>query len=363
MVIMAQANGTRFARRSMARLCALAGVAAIWLATLPGMAHAAPVFVAGNGQALAAAQAPAPEAGGRLYNGGWRVKLKDAAVISGERVRLGEIATPLGEVPAETWNRLAQAELWPAPPAGRPMNMTRPKIQQAMAHYARELSSLCVYPSSMVLQSGGAVLTGDDLRSLVVKTLTPHVRNLGDAQLQDFRLPSYLFLQRADQYVELEGPFSLSPGRISLRFAVKEPGGEIMRRATGTVFMDLWAEVPCAGTPLNKDELLTPERVTHIRKNLAHLKGEIWDGRGGPWRMQRVVSQGQPIMQSDVSVIPTVRKGAAVTMVFEGKNFTASMPGEAMSDGAAGDSIVVRNLQSKKQLRATVRDSMTVVVR
>jgi flagella basal body P-ring formation protein FlgA len=233
-----------------------------------------------------------------------------------------------------------------------------------MAHYARELSSLCVYPASMTIQRNGAVLDADDLRNLVVKTLTPLVRNLpGEASFQDFRLPSVLFLSADGQAVELEGPLDLVPGRLSLRIAVKDSDGAVVRRVTGTVFLDLWTEVPCAGVPLNKDEALTPERVVFVRKNLAHVKGVVWDGRGGPWRMQRPVMAGQPIMQTDVAVIPTVVKGAPVTMLYIGKNFTLSLPGEALSDGAHGETIAVRNAQSKKQIRATVRDGQTVVVR
>ena len=296
--------------------------------------------------------------------GGWRLKIKDAAVTRGKTVLLGEIAEPIGPLTPDLWRKLETVALWPAPPTGKPMNMTRPKIQQAMAHYAGELSSMCIYPTSMTLQQGGAVLDGKALESLVVKTLTPHMRNMpGDASLQDFRLPSALFLSREGQTAELEGPFELTPGRTSLRFAVREPDGSVVRRVTGTVFLDLWAEVPVASVPLNKDEVLGPERVTFARKNLAHIKGAVWDGRGGPWRMQRVVTLGQPIMQADVAVIPTVQKGTTVTMLYEGRNFSVSMPGEALADGARGETIAVRNLNSKKQLRATVRDGLTVVVR
>lgn len=297
-------------------------------------------------------------------DGGWRLRIKDAAVTRGESVILGEIAEPVGPLDPALWVKLSAVTLWPAPPAGKPMNMTRPKIQQAMAHYARELSSMCVYPASMIIQQGGSVLEGRDLESLVVKTLTPLIRNMpGEASLQDFRLPSALFLAREGQTAELEGPFELTPGRMSLRFAVREPDGSVVRRVTGTVFLDHWVEVPVAAVPLNKDEVLGPERVTHARKNMAHIKGAVWDGRGGPWRMQRAVSPGQPIMQADVAVIPTVQRGATVTMLYQGRNFSVTMPGEALSDGARGETIPVRNLQSKKQLRATVRDGLTVVVR
>lgn len=309
----------------------------------------------------------APAAGwgdGADLAGGWRLQIKDAAVTRGETVHLGEIAAPIGPLGGDLWKKLEAVPLWPAPPAGRPMNMTRPKIQQAMAHYAGELSSMCMYPASMTIQQGGAVLDEAALRALVVKTLTPRVRAMpGEASLQDFRLPSALFLERAGQVAELEEPVDLAPGRVSLRIAVKELDGSVVRRVTGTVFVDLWAQVPSAATPLNKDEVLTPERVTFIRKNVAHIKGAVWDGRGGPWRMQRAVGVGQPIMQTDVAVIPTVQRGATVTMVYEGRNFVVRIPGEALSDGALGETIPVRNVQSKRELRATVRDGLTVVVR
>ncbi|SBW00416.1 Flagella basal body P-ring formation protein FlgA [uncultured delta proteobacterium] len=307
---------------------------------------------------------PAVGLGEGLYNGGWKLKIKEAAVVRGDTVTLGEIAQPIGTIDPALWQKLSAVELWPSPPAGKPMNMTRPKVQQAMAHYAQELSSLCSYPASMTIQQGGTVLDGDDLRNLVVKTLTPLIRNLpGEASLQDFRLPPSLFLPAGGQSVELEGPMDLVPGRLSVRIAVRDIDGSVVRRVTGTVFLDLWTEIPCAGVPLNKDEVLSPERVTFARKNLAHVKGVVWDGRGGPWRMQRPVPLGQPIMQADVAVIPTVVKGAPVTMMFIGKNFTLSVPGEALSDGAHGETIAVRNMQSKKQLRATVRDGQTVIVR
>ncbi len=298
------------------------------------------------------------------YDGGWQLRLKDAAVIKGQHVTLGEIADPIGPIAPALWSKLAGTTLWPAPPAGRPMNMTRPKVQQAMAHYAGELSSLCLYPASMTLQQGGDVLDGDALQKVVVKALTPLLNALpGEASLQDFRLPGHVFVSHPGQTVELEDLPDLMPGRIPLRFAVKEQDGSVARRLSGTVFIDQWLEVPCAASPLNRDEALTPDRVTYIRKNLAHMKGTVWDGRGGPWRMLRAVGVGQPLLQTDVAVIPTVQKGATVTMLYQSKNFTLSMPGEALTDGAFGESITVRNLQSKKQLRAMVRDSTTVVVR
>ena len=297
-------------------------------------------------------------------NVAWRLRLKEAAVVAGPNVTLGEIADPVGAIDPKDWSRLAATVLWSSPSEGRPMNMTRPRLQQGMAAYAGELSALCIYPGSMTVQRGGAVLGEEALRAIVVKALTPQLGNLpGESSMQDFRLPAFVFLTHAGQKLELEGPLALVPGRISLRLAVKELDGEVVRRLTGSVFVDSWMEVPCAASPLNRDEIMGPERVTFVRKNLAHLKDEPWNGKGGPWRVMRAIGTGQPILQTDLSVVPAVKKGSTVTMLYESGSIRLSMQGEAMSDGAPGESIAVRNLQSKKQTRGIVRDGLTVVVR
>ena len=294
----------------------------------------------------------------------FRLRLREAAVVAGETVTLGEIADPIGPMEPGLWAKLAASPLWPAPAEGRPMNITRPKLQQAMAAYAGELSSLCIYPASMTVQRGGAILREDDLRSLVVKTLTPYIRNLpGEAELTDFRLPGSIFLSHAGQRVELEGADTIGAGRNSLRFAVKEMDGVIVRRLTGSVFIDLWSDVPCAASPMNRNDTLMPGQVRFERKNLAYMRDTPWDGKGGPWRVLRPLGIGQPILQSDLAVVPAVKKGATVTMVYEGKNFHLAIPGEALGDAALGESVAVRNLQSKKQVHGVVRDPLTVVVR
>jgi flagella basal body P-ring formation protein FlgA len=101
--------------------------------------------------------------------------------------------------------------------------------------------------------------------------------------------------------------------------------------------------------------------ITFVRMNLAHLRGEVWDGRGGPWRILRPIGLEQAIYRADLGHVPTVRKGSLVTLLYEGRNLRMSVPGEAMADGVPGESIPVRNSQSRKQLYGVVRDASTVV--
>lgn len=294
----------------------------------------------------------------------WRIRFLEAAIVHGPVVRLGEIAAPAGEMPKEKWEELAQRELWPSPSEeGKAVHMTRPRMQEAVVRTMRDLAPYVLFPPSMALQRGGALIGKEDIRRLAQNELAPHLASLpGEAQLSDFRLPSYIFLSHSGQTLEMEAPKKTAPGRLSIRFVVKELDGSIKQKLTGSVLVDCWASVPVATAIMNKEELLEHTKVTFKRVNLATLRAEPWDGRGGPWRVMRPIPVDQIIYKTDLAHIPTVRKGAKVTLLYEGKTVRLTLLAEALSDGSAGETIAVRNLQSRREVFGVVRDSTTVVV-
>jgi len=293
----------------------------------------------------------------------WRIRFLEAAIVLGDTVRLGEVAVPIGNMPAETWEKLAQRELWPSPPEGRPMSMTRPRLQEAVMHTMKDLAPYCLFPGSMALQRGGVLIGAEAIRRMVQSELAPYLASLpGETALTDFRLPRYVFMAHAGQQLSLEPLRKPAPGRLSLRLLVREMDGTIKQRLTGTVFADCWAEVPNSAVVLNRDDLLDHTKVTFRRMNLATLRGEPWDGRGGPWRITRPIGVGQVIYQTDVAPVPTVRRGSIVTLLYEGGAVRLTTQAEALADGAAGESIPLRNLQSRREVFGMIRDATTVTV-
>lgn len=294
----------------------------------------------------------------------WRIRLHDAAIIPGDMVRLGDIGQLFGDAPPGVWEQLAERPLWPAPPdPGKALQISRTKLDQALRQTLGAVADLCVLPKSMALQRGGSVLREDDLRSLVVKDLTPHLRNMdGEAELVDFRLPAYAFLAHDGQTLTLEPP-QLTPSRVSLRFIVKEVDGRVLRRFTGTVMLNLWKEVPSPAKPVNRGDALSPDNITWLRMNLAYVRGDLWDGRGGPWQVQRAIAPDQPIYRADLAPLSAIKKGAVVNLIYMRGNVQLSTKAEALSEGAPGDTITVRNLQSDKQVYAIVQNADTVLVK
>lgn len=299
---------------------------------------------------------------GMLNADDWRLRIREAAVSTGDMVTLGDIADPLGNIPADTWRNLAAMALWPAPTeAGKAFQVNKAKLSQALREVLKETADRCILPTSLAVQRGGFVLREDDLRAFLVRSLTPQLNALpGKAELNDFRLPPYIFLAHPQQRIELEAN-KVVPGRITFRYVVREMDGIVLKKVAGSAFLDLWVEVPAAARPLNKGEALGPESVTFIRMNVAQLREKPWDGRGGPWQVLRTIPTGQAIFQGDLATQSMVRKGNIVVLVYEKGNVRIETQAEVMVDAEPGETIAVRNIQTKKQIYAVVRDARTVV--
>ena len=294
----------------------------------------------------------------------WRLKILPAAVVHADTVLLGEIAVPLGRMDQSLWEQLRAKPLWPAPTQeGKPLQVNRSRLSYALRQaLGPEVAGRCILPTSLSIQRGGLVFQEDDLRAYVVKSLTPQLAAMpGEAELNEFRLPDYIFLAHSRQRVQLE-PGRLSPGRISLRFAVEEADGTVLRRLAGTANLTLWVMAPAAVQAMNKGDALTAQSVTFLKVNASQLRSVPWDGRGGPWQLTRGLSAGEPILQSDLASQLMVRRGDVVNLIYARGNLRITTQAQALNDGEPGATIPVRNLQTKKQVYAIVRDGSTVEI-
>ena len=202
-----------------------------------------------------------------------------------------------------------------------------------------------------------------ELRRVVVNALTPLLKRLeGEASLREFKLPSFLFLDDPNNSLKVQPSGDIGPGRLGIRLVELDSTGRTRRSASAGVFVDLWKEVPAAARPLNRSEPITPEMITSVRKNMAYLRSDVWDGRGGPWRVKSPIGELQVVYASSLEPLPEVRKGDTVTLVFEGSRIRLSTTAKALADGGRGETILVRNMQSGREVLARVRNADTVSV-
>ncbi len=294
----------------------------------------------------------------------WRVMVKSAACVQGPVVLLGEIADPVEGVDQRSWQTVSQIKLWKASPkVGRPITIDRAKLANVIKYYLGDMARNVILPSQLSVQTGGRVITGEELRSRVVAFLTPRARDLSDnTEFKNLKLPLHFFFPNEYDKLSINLASDIKPGRNQVRLRRVSSDGRVLSGKAGTVFINVWKAVPVAAKPLNRNERVTKEKITFQRVNLAY-KPELWDGTGGPWRMSRTLGTGQPFTKSHLEAVPLIEKGETVSLIYRNKRVQLSVKAEALGEAGIGQQVSVRNLQSKKTIVATVVGDDTVLTR
>lgn len=296
--------------------------------------------------------------------GQWRIKVRDAVCVEGPTVLLGDIAYPVGDYDKTTWKKLSETSLWKASDRkGSPVNIPRHKLEGILRYYIGDYVEQCVLPSRMFIQTGGKVLAKQELHREVVAFLTLKARGLGDdVEFKKLALPPNFFFPNKYDTMELLLPSGIEPGMVRIRIHSKTPDGTINRKVAASAFVNVWQAVPCAARPVNRNERLTPDKIKFVKMNLAY-NTELWNGDGGPWRVKRPVGTGQPFRKSNLEPLPAVSRGEMVTLVYKNKRIQLTIKVEALDDAHLGQQVTVRNLQSKREIVATVVGTDMVRVR
>lgn len=219
-------------------------------------------------------------------------------------------------------------------------------------------------PDQVQVQRGGQVVSALSLIPAIDKILTEALaHHEGEVELREHRIAEHLFITEKVPVRMRVAPVGVpAPGRISLRLEAVTEDDRVVQSFTGTVFADVWKTVPCAARVLNRGDMLEPALVGFARKNLAYMARAPWDGRGLPLRMTAAVGEGQPISADAVEMIPIVSKGQVLTLVYAGQTLRLTVPVESLDDGSIGNTIRVRNMQSRRIVVAQVVDAETVRV-
>jgi flagella basal body P-ring formation protein FlgA len=99
------------------------------------------------------------------------------------------------------------------------------------------------------------------------------------------------------------------------------------------------------------DSDLSYQMVTGSRAG-ASIAASMTDLDGREAR--RYLRAGEPVRTDDVRRPVLVTKGSTVTMTFDAPGITLTAPGRAMSEGGIGESVIVLNPVSYRQISATV---------
>lgn len=213
-------------------------------------------------------------------------------------------------------------------------------------------------------RSGGQV-EEKDLVAALERELTAQLGLVGDLRLSLTRFWSPLRLGQDDRWdlriLQLPAG-GLTPAFL-LRFQIESEGRvlgdwQLMLRA------QLWKPVWVTERRLDRGQSLengacAQQVVDVLREKQAFVPAET---DLALYELVQTVAQERPLTWRDIALRPLVRKGQIVDVTFKDGGMNIAMKAMAMSSGGAGDSVVVRNMDSRKDFTARVLRPNTVQV-
>lgn len=150
-------------------------------------------------------------------------------------------------------------------------------------------------------------------------------------------------------------------GRVTVRIGCEGS-------APWTIFMPaqvkLFRQVVVAVQPLKRAHVLEDADIALVERDVGLLtQGYLTDpARVVGQKLRRPVVNDQVLAPVFLEQAEAVRKGDQVVILARTATINVKMPGEALSDGAPGQQIRVRNLRSQRVIKARVIEPGTVEV-
>lgn len=211
--------------------------------------------------------------------------------------------------------------------------------------------------------ANAAALTREQFVSAITRDVAAHFSLEGDLQIELIR-PWTAPAQTAASWTVSVAEFpNAATSSMMLRYRVAADG-KVVEDSTIVVRAALWRDAWATKMPLTIGATfdaaeLEARRVDMFRERDA-LPTVIGDRT---YIFARGVSAGRLLTWHDVARRPMVKKGGLVDAVAVEGSLVITMKAVAMENGAQGDTVTVRNMESRRDFAALVVDENRVQVR
>lgn len=146
--------------------------------------------------------------------------------------------------------------------------------------------------------------------------------------------------------------------------AVISVDGIPANNAEVSAWLDVFETVVCAARDLPQGYILKKRDLYEERRNISRNMDEVVTDTSllVGLMAKRSVRKGDMVRHSMVEKKPVVKRGDPVTILVESGLLRVTIPGTALADGFAGETVSVENSMSSKKIFARVIDEVTVRV-
>lgn len=131
-----------------------------------------------------------------------------------------------------------------------------------------------------------------------------------------------------------------------------------------TVQAAIWRDVPLAGSTLMRGQLLKDADIVMERRDIL-LQRDIYlnyPTSDNSLELAESVPVGTPILNHSVRMRPLIPRGRVVEGIFQEGALNISLKVETLEDGLLGQTVRVRNPNTKRELYGKVQNDQTVLI-
>jgi len=207
-------------------------------------------------------------------------------------------------------------------------------------------------------------LTADALIAELEKQAAQHFSVDGDLKFSLARVWAAIRLPEADWILTItEWPVGGLASTLLIRVKVVS-GSETIVEGQLPLRAQLWQEVWFATGQLERGQSLAGPALTAQKADVLRERIALVSARIDPATLEvsQSVAAGRALTRRDVVVRPLIRKGQVVEVFAQAGQLGIRMKALALENGAAGDLIKLRNIESQKEFNGQVTHESKVQV-
>jgi flagella basal body P-ring formation protein FlgA len=281
------------------------------------------------------------------------------AVVDSEGMFLSQLLVPEPSHPAP------QIQIAEAPKFGQATMLTRSQIMEALQRAGSEMvSNQWAGAEKIRVTRRARAFNESDLKEQLTELLQKdYVKEKGELEIRFMRpwIP-ILLPDEALTLKILDLPSAGISSACIVRFELSTKR-ETLGAWQAPVTAKVWREIWVARSQLRKDQLLSEADVVRERRDVLSLRDPVVPAQPqGILEIAENIPAGAPLYLRSVRSRPVVHRGQVVEAQVLDGSMTISLKVEVMENGAPGQVVRVRNVQSRREFRGKVQNEQTIIV-
>ena len=293
-----------------------------------------------------------------------KIFLPESSVIEGQEYQLGEIAKIEGE-DIILIEKIGKIVIGRSPLPGRKLTVTRSLIVSRLRSKKINIKKI-FFPgsNSSIVQRAALKILGEDIEHVVIKYIKESHKNKDLkprllAKIKDIFLPrgqvSYVIKPKGKN--KKEGGYR----NYEVEFSID---GSTVRKVSVRTYLKLYKEVFVARDTIKRNQVIEESDLLKVRKNVERMPRKyVTDKEQLIGKISKRTINPSEAFQTNTIEKPTlVNSGDRLQIVFETPFLRLSAPGISLAKGRLGESIPVKNLESKIVVFAKVKTKNIALV-